>query len=186
MNAPLPWKSRPLHFGICLRRREGVVHHIRASYQPWDWILSTGVYVDDIDAAFRSTLYQSRGILAVSRDSDIASSANQIASNDLTGVVKTARDDRSSLLFSMKRMQHQLTQTIGTIKISADSIATATHQIAAGNQGLSQRTEEQAASLEESAASMAQLTSTVSLNAENARQAPNSLRRPLRWRSRGV
>jgi methyl-accepting chemotaxis protein len=25
-------------------------------YQPWDWILATGLYVDDIDAAFRSTL----------------------------------------------------------------------------------------------------------------------------------
>ena len=29
MNAPVPWKSRLLHFGICLPRREGVVHHIR-------------------------------------------------------------------------------------------------------------------------------------------------------------
>jgi methyl-accepting chemotaxis protein len=162
------------------------------SYQPWDWILSTGDYVDDIDAAFRSTLYQSLGILAVlagalsavvvllnrgiirslgGEPSYAAEIANQIASNDLTGVVKTARDDRSSLLFSMKRMQHQLTQTIGTIKISADSIATATHQIAAGNQDLSQRTEEQAASLEETAASMEQLTSTVTQNADNARQA---------------
>src|SRR5471032_1565192 len=162
------------------------------SYQPWDWILSTGDYVDDIDAAFRSTLYQSLGILAVlagalsavvvllnrgiirslgGEPSYAAEIANQIASNDLTGVVKTARDDRSSLLFSMKRMQHQLTQTIGTMKISADSIATATHQIAAGNQDLSQRTEEQAASLKETAASMEQLTSTVTQNAENARQA---------------
>jgi methyl-accepting chemotaxis protein len=161
-------------------------------YQPWDWIFSTGAYLDDLDAAFRSTLYQSLGILAVlagalsavvvlidrgilrslgGEPSYAAEIANQIASNDLTGVVKTAPDDRSSLLFSMKRMQHQLTQTIGTIKISADSIATATHQIAAGNQDLSQRTEEQAASLEETAASMEQLTSTVTQNADNARQA---------------
>src|SRR5271165_5196382 len=34
-------------------------------YQPWDWILSTGVYVDDIDTAFHTTLYQSIGILVV-------------------------------------------------------------------------------------------------------------------------
>ncbi|MEX3947707.1 cache domain-containing protein [Paraburkholderia sp. EG287B] len=34
------------------------------SYQPWDWILTTGLYVDDIDAAFRVTLYWSLGILA--------------------------------------------------------------------------------------------------------------------------
>jgi methyl-accepting chemotaxis protein len=35
------------------------------SYRPWDWILTTGIYVDDLDAAFRATLYQSLGILAV-------------------------------------------------------------------------------------------------------------------------
>jgi methyl-accepting chemotaxis protein len=162
------------------------------TYQPWDWILQTGIYIDDINAAFRSTLYHSLGILVVlasalsavvvllnrgilrslgGEPSYAAEIANQIASSDLTAVVKTAPDDRSSLLFSMKRMQEQLTQTIGTIKISADSIATATHQIAAGNQDLSQRTEEQAASLEETASSMKQLTSTVTQNADNASQA---------------
>ncbi|CAB3782790.1 methyl-accepting chemotaxis protein [Pararobbsia alpina] len=161
-------------------------------YQPWNWIFNTGVYVDDIDAAFRATLYQSLGILAVlafalcavvvvlnrgivrslgGEPSYAAEIANQIASNDLTAVVKTAPGDHSSLLFSMKRMQEQLAQTIGTIKLSADSIATATHQIAAGNLDLSQRTEEQAASLEETASSMEQLTSTVSQNADNASQA---------------
>jgi methyl-accepting chemotaxis protein len=162
------------------------------TYQPWDWILTTGLYVDDIDAAFRSTLYQSLGILVVlagvlsavvvllnrgilrslgGEPSYAAKIAARIASNDLTAVVKTAPDDRSSLLFSMKCMQEQLMQTIGTIKISADSIATATHQIAVGNQDLSQRTEEQAASLEETASSMEQLTSTVTQNADNASQA---------------
>ncbi|MEA3086234.1 MAG: methyl-accepting chemotaxis protein [Paraburkholderia sp.] len=162
------------------------------TYQPWDWIIRTGIYVDDVDAAFRSTLYQSLGILLVlagglsaivlllnrgilrslgGEPSYAAEIANQIASNDLTAVVKTAPDDRSSLLFSMKRMQEQLTQTIDNIKTSADSIATATHQIAAGNRDLSQRTEEQAASLEETASSMEQLTSTVIQNADNATQA---------------
>jgi len=167
-----------------------IVYNVR--YQPWDWILMTGVYADDLDAAFHSTLYQSLGILVVlagalsvvvlplnrgisrslgGEPSYAAEIANRIASNDLTAVVKTAPDDRSSLIFSMKRMQDQLTQTIGTIKVSADSIATATHQIAAGNQDLSQRTEEQAASLGETAASMEQLTSTVTRNADNASQA---------------
>jgi methyl-accepting chemotaxis protein len=95
-------------------------------YQPWDWILQTGIYIDDIDAAFRTTLFQSLGILLVlagalsgvvvllnrgilrslgGEPSYAAEIANQIASNDLTALVKTAPDDRSSLLFSMKRMQ---------------------------------------------------------------------------------
>ena len=48
------------------------------------------------------------------------------------------------------------------------SINTGAHEIAAGNTDLSQRTEEQAASLEQTASSMDQMTSTVQHNAENA------------------
>jgi methyl-accepting chemotaxis protein len=162
------------------------------SYQPWDWILTSGLYVDDLNTAFRSSLYQSLGILVVlagvlsavvvplnrgilrslgGEPSYAAEIANRIANNDLTVIVTTAPGDHSSLLFSMKRMQEQLIHTIGAIKRSADSIATAASQIAAGNQDLSQRTEEQAASLEETASSMEQLTSTVTQNADNASQA---------------
>ena len=176
------------------------------AYQPWDWIINTGVYVDDIDAAFRSSLYQSLGILVLlsaalsavvvllnrgilgslgGEPSYAAEVANQIASNDLTAVVRTAPDDRSSLLFSMKRMQEQLTQTISTIKTSADSIATATQEIAAGNQDLSQRTEQQAASLEETAASMEELTTTVAQNADNASQANQLAARAAEVAERG-
>jgi methyl-accepting chemotaxis protein len=50
-------------------------------------------------------------------------------------------------------------------------VATASAQIAQGNQDLSQRTEQQAAALQQTAASMEQLGSTVKLNADNARQA---------------
>jgi PAS domain S-box-containing protein len=53
---------------------------------------------------------------------------NQIASDDLTAVVRTAPHDHTSLLFSMKRKQEQLMHRIGTIKYCADSIATALHQ----------------------------------------------------------
>lgn len=91
--------------------------------------------------------------------------------NDLSMVVETARHDRSSLLYAMKRMRDQLTSTMSAIKVSADSIATASSQIAAGNLELSQRTEEQAASLEQTAASMEQLTSTVTQHSDNAKHA---------------
>ncbi|KAB7771921.1 methyl-accepting chemotaxis protein [Xanthomonas maliensis] len=65
----------------------------------------------------------------------------------------------------------QLAKVIGDIQQAASSIHLAAGEIAAGNQDLSQRTEQQAASLEETAASMEELTSTVRQNAEGARQA---------------
>ena len=97
--------------------------------------------------------------------------ARRIAGGDLAVQVQTRPGDRSSMLFAMSQMQQQLTGTIGHIKTSADSIASATKQIAAGNADLSQRTEQQASSLEETASSMEELTSIVKQNADNARQA---------------
>jgi methyl-accepting chemotaxis protein len=76
-----------------------------------------------------------------------------------------------SVLALMGAMQSQLVGLIGQVRISADSIATASAQIAQGNNDLSGRTEEQASALEETAASMEQLGTTVKQNAENALQA---------------
>jgi len=60
---------------------------------------------------------------------------------------------------------------IVTVKISAETINTASKEIAQGNADLSRRTEEQASSLERTASSMEELASTVKQNADNAKQA---------------
>jgi len=54
---------------------------------------------------------------------------------------------------------------------SIDTFAHSSHEIARGNEDLSTRTDQQAASLQETAASMEQLTATVQQNAGNARNA---------------
>jgi methyl-accepting chemotaxis protein len=100
-----------------------------------------------------------------------AESVGRIAAGDLTQAVQARSARSGSLLFSIARMQDQLTQVVTRIKSASDAIATASGQIAAGNQDLSSRTEEQASSLEQTAASMEELTSTVKQNADNARQA---------------
>ena len=163
-----------------------------AEYAPWGWILQTGAYFDDIGAAFRASLFRSLGILLVaaaalagvvvwinrgilrSLGGDPAYAlriASRIADNDLSVTVETAKNDQHSLLHSMKRMQQQLSAMIRAIQSSSESIVSGVSQIAAGNEDLSQRTEEQAASLQQTASSMEQLTSTVTHNADNARQA---------------
>jgi methyl-accepting chemotaxis protein len=97
--------------------------------------------------------------------------ANRIAANDLSALVALRAGDDSSLLYAMHTMQRNLVGTIGEIRGSAETIATASTQIAAGNLDLSARTETQASSLEETAASMEQLTAAVRQNADNAHQA---------------
>ncbi|MBT3069188.1 methyl-accepting chemotaxis protein [Rhodoferax sp. U11-2br] len=70
---------------------------------------------------------------------------------------------------------NQFAEKVQTVLISvrqhAEGVATASSEIAQGNQDLSSRTESQASALEETAASMEELSSTVKQNADNARQA---------------
>ncbi|WP_194711445.1 methyl-accepting chemotaxis protein [Noviherbaspirillum soli] len=94
-----------------------------------------------------------------------------IAAGDLGVTVATRPGDKGSLLHAMQAMQQMLSRTVGNIRRSSDTIATASGEIASGNMDLSARTEQQAGSLEETASAMEQLTATVRQNADNAQQA---------------
>ncbi|AKC68331.1 methyl-accepting chemotaxis protein [Pandoraea oxalativorans] len=161
-------------------------------YQPWDWYLTTGVYVDDINAAFVGALLRWGAMLAViglavsgvmlliirnvqqslgGEPEYAADIATRIADGDLLTQVRLRQGDSASLLHAMQRMQGNLQQMIGRIRGGTSAITLAAREIAEGNTDLSARTEQQAAALEETASSMEQLTSTVRQNADNARQA---------------
>ena len=100
-----------------------------------------------------------------------ASVARQIAGGNLAVDVQLRAGDDRSLLAAMKEMRDRLSQIVGQVRQSSDSIATGSSEIATGNHDLSQRTEQQAANLQQTAASMEQLTGTVRTNAETARAA---------------
>ena len=103
---------------------------------------------------------------------DVVRVAEALAAADLT---QTITKDYPGLFGQTKDAVNttveNLQKLVGEVRISVDTIGTASKEIATGNTDLSQRTEEQAANLEETAASMEELTSTVRQNAENANQA---------------
>ncbi|MBB3211917.1 methyl-accepting chemotaxis protein [Herbaspirillum sp. Sphag1AN] len=161
-------------------------------YQPWDWLLVSGVFLNDVQSDFYQNLMRLGAILALvgivvsammlAIIRNITSSlggepayavdvAARIAGGDLTMQIETRAGDQRSLLYEMGRMRERLAAVIDGIRSGTESIDTGAKEIAAGNLDLSSRTEQQAASLEETASSMEQLTSTVKQNADNARQA---------------
>ncbi|AOR65978.1 methyl-accepting chemotaxis protein [Pectobacterium wasabiae] len=100
------------------------------------------------------------------------SSAKRISVGDLSGsIVVNNRDETGLLLEAMQEMQAALTRMVVGVRNNAESVATASMQIAQGNADLSSRTEEQASALEETSSTMTQLGMTVKNNADNARQA---------------
>lgn len=76
-----------------------------------------------------------------------------------------------SVIAAFVRMRDMLRDISATVRQGADSVASASAQIATGNGDLSSRTLQQAASLQETAAAMEELGTTVKQNADNARQA---------------
>ncbi|NRR33304.1 MCP four helix bundle domain-containing protein [Oxalobacteraceae bacterium] len=97
--------------------------------------------------------------------------AQRIAAGDLSGEIALQAGDSSSLMHGMKHMRESLVQIVSQVRSSTELIAAASIENAAGNQDLSNRTEQQASALEETASSMEELTATVKQNGENARQA---------------
>jgi methyl-accepting chemotaxis protein-1 (serine sensor receptor) len=98
--------------------------------------------------------------------------AQTVASGDLRSEVRiNSTDEIGALLGALKLMQNNLSDIVGRVRSGTDTIHGATVEIAAGNLDLSGRTEEQASSLEETAAAMVQLTTTVQQNNANATEA---------------
>ncbi|HEX3635786.1 MAG TPA: methyl-accepting chemotaxis protein [Paraburkholderia sp.] len=94
-----------------------------------------------------------------------------IAEGDLTARVEVrSSDEMGQMMNGLQAMQSKLVETISAVRDGARAIDTAAREIAVGNMDLSSRTEEQAASLEQTSASMGELTTAVKHNTDNARQ----------------
>src|SRR5690625_1280235 len=97
--------------------------------------------------------------------------SSEIAHGNFTTHIQLRRNDESSLLFAMQMMQRNIAKTVQRIRDAAAQVDQAAEEIAVGNHDLSERTENQATSLEQTAAAMQELSSTVENNAEHAQQA---------------
>ncbi|WP_324288677.1 methyl-accepting chemotaxis protein [Roseateles sp. SL47] len=99
--------------------------------------------------------------------------AQAIAAMDLRGSpnVRHSQDETGRLLSALDTMRLALQTALSRVRGVADSISTASTQIASGNADLSARTEQTAANLEETAGAMEELTGTVGQTADAARSA---------------
>ncbi|MFC5497822.1 methyl-accepting chemotaxis protein [Caenimonas terrae] len=98
--------------------------------------------------------------------------AQRVAEGDLTMQVRPGgRDETGQLLAALAGMTQNLRTLVGEVVGGAHTVSDTSAQIARGNVDLSERTEMQASTLEETASSIEELTTTVGQNADNARQA---------------
>ena len=112
--------------------------------------------------------------------------AETVASGDLSQEFTTERGgDFGRLLRALGGMEDTLTDLVTRIRGSTDAIAVAARQIDGGNGDLAQRTEEQAAALQQTSASARLLAAGMKDNAGRARQASALAERASGTASRG-
>ncbi|MEM7253190.1 MAG: methyl-accepting chemotaxis protein [Pseudomonadota bacterium] len=103
---------------------------------------------------------------------DTQSVLSAMAKGDLTqGIEREYAGTFGQLRTDANSTVKKLTEITGQILSGADAVSCGVLEIAQGNSNLSRRTEDQAATLQETASSMEELTSTVRRNADNADQA---------------
>jgi methyl-accepting chemotaxis protein len=103
---------------------------------------------------------------------DAVRAAREIAAGDMTASIHpVGKDETSQLLRALDEMRKSLAIVVANVRQGSDVVATASSEIAHGNQDLSTRTESQASALEQTAASMEQLGSQVKQNADGAKHA---------------
>ena len=102
---------------------------------------------------------------------EVSTAAQRVANGDLSTPVATRAGDSTSVMATVQRMQGALSNMVRSVRANAESVVTASAQIAQGNQDLSQRTEQQASALQQTSATMTELSTTVRSNSDSARQA---------------
>jgi len=160
-----------------------------AEFKPWGWVVCTGVYLDELKASARqqALIYvpiclagaaflwfvmtsMSRSIThRLGRMRDIA---NSISQGDISQPVQwRVNDEIGEVMAALKAMSDGLNETVSQVRFSVDSMVTASREIAAGASDLSQRTEQTAARLQETAASVGVLHHSVQDSSEASRSA---------------
>lgn len=97
---------------------------------------------------------------------------SHITDGDLTSDIQArGKDEIADLMARLQTMQSSLAKMVSDVNESAEMVFLASSQIVGGTENLANRTEAQSANLEETAASMRVLTSSVKQNAQGAQDA---------------
>ena len=144
-------------------------------FEPWNWMIGTGVYIDDVDTAFRDILLTqisvaliplllvgllvwmiSRGVLREIGGEPAAAALvmRQIADGDLTTSIGNAPPGSllhtlSQMVSALRQMVSQISDSANALVTSAESISTSASSVASTSHQQSDATSSMAAAIEE-------------------------------------
>ncbi len=156
----------------------------------WNWMIGSGVYLDDVHALVRQTIVQGVVIVLVvlialgavgtwivrtvlQQLGGEPALAAEIVSDVAVGKlhIDIPPAPKGSLMADLAEMVQSLRTTVAEVRQSTDTVNHAASEIAAGNLDLSNRTEQAASNLIRTASAMEELTATVKQTADAAHTA---------------
>ena len=161
-------------------------------FAPWGWVIGSGIYVDDVDAKFRSDALKlglwglliggfitislmllSRNIIkTLGGDPSLASAiTRRIASGDLATPVACADSDQTSLLANIRTMQETLRNMIASIVNNAEQVANSADQLLHAAEAVTARASQQSDAASSMAASVEEMAVSIDQVRENAAEA---------------
>ncbi len=170
-----------------------------AYFKPYDWVIGTGNYIDDIDEeilfhaeesnkAMKNTLYLllvifiviSGLIIGISifigkRLSkpmiSLVSDVEKVGKGQIDIVFETkSNDEVGQLASALNTMLSNLRNVVEAIIKGSDKISNASYQLSSASEQLSQGASEQASSIEEVSSTMEEMSSNIQQNSENAQE----------------
>ena len=158
-------------------------------FEPWGWVIGSGIWVDDLRAAARQRLAWVAGVVLLSMGlagylflsfyrviegglKETRRHLRAMTEGDLTmSPTPWGRDEAAQLMMDLRAMQAALRRMVQRVRHSSDEIVHSSSEIASGALDLSARTEQAAASLEQSASAMEQISATVRQTADHTAEA---------------
>jgi methyl-accepting chemotaxis protein len=156
-------------------------------FQPWDWVIGTGLYIDDLDALFYQQVRSAAMVIALillsvgavawwitrqilaqigGEPADALAAMNKVAAGDLT--VSLGAPPRDSLLGELSNLVVALRTMMSEITQGAGQVASSARQIADTSAEVAQAAEAQTESTQAMAAAMEELTVSITHVSENA------------------
>ena len=168
-----------------------------ASFKPWNWVIGTGVYVDDVSAAFSSRLIVDLAVSGVimviiiglgmliarsvwrqigGEPANALMIMDQAAAGDLTVDVGAAAPNSvlgglSRMLGSIREMVTQIATGAQTLKETAESISHASGQVAVASHHQADSTSSMAAAIEQMTVSINHISDSARETEENSASA---------------